>query len=209
VSQKGRRGGRPGPQCRHQRRRRASPTGGCRHRQRPPRHRALSRNSACALAAPRSYGGSAAGLPIAGADTSMRAASPHATSLAKWRSRHIQCKCQRPITWRQRPRGSTHKAPRRRLSDSELGSDTRQEAQGSRAGKRRRTWGGTRSRSRPRVTSAGAGGVHSPHAGLGGHGRPPPFSHEHCRNHHPGCPARSRRKEVYLPPGRRFLGDER
>ena len=89
----------------------------------------------------------------------------------------MQCKCQRPITWRLRPRGSTHRAPRRRLSDSELGSDTRKEAQGSRAGKRRGTWGGTRSRSRPRVTSAGAGGVHSPHAGLGGHGRPPPPSH--------------------------------
>ena len=86
--------------------------------------------------------------------------------MQNWRSRHIQCKCQRPITWRLRPRGSTHRAPRRRLSDSERGSDTRKEAQGRRAGKRRGVWGGTRSRSRPRVTSAGAGGVNSPHAGF-------------------------------------------
>ena len=57
------------------------------------------------------YGGSAAGLPIAGTDTSMRATSPRANSLPKWRSRHIQRKYQLPIIWRQRPRDSTHRAP--------------------------------------------------------------------------------------------------
>ena len=98
----------------------------------------ISPGSSYSTSSPDSSSSSpAAGLPIAGAGTSMRAASPCATSPRKWRSRPIRCKCPRQNTLRKRPRDSTRGAPRRRRLD------TREEARGGSSGAARElrgTW---------------------------------------------------------------------